>query len=58
MTKGKDKSFNVRLNHELWTFLKIYSMKTDQSMNGVLVNCIRKIKEKQEKKLTNDDAMA
>lgn len=49
------KSFNVKIPKELWAFLKKRSVDVDSSMNAIIESMVRKLKEKQEKRLTDND---
>jgi hypothetical protein len=50
------KAFNVKVPKELWAYLKKRSVDCDMSMNDIVNSLLRKYKERNEKKLTIDDA--
>lgn len=51
------KSFNLRMNREIWEFLKIQSVVENSSMTQIIVELINKYKKTYEKKLTCKDAL-
>ena len=48
-----EKVFNVRMTKELWFFLKRYALDRETSMNEILTTYVKKLKEKEENKLTS-----
>lgn len=54
---GKLKTFNVRMEKELWVFLKKLSIQKEMSMNDIIINRVKKLRDRKEKKLTSHDAM-
>lgn len=53
----EEKTFNVRLPKELWTFLKKKSMQEEISMAKIIHKSISRMKKKDDKKkLTKNDA--
>ncbi len=51
------KTFNVRLNKDLWSFIKKKGVDREMSLNQLIVELITKYKNKCEKRLTDSDAM-
>ena len=51
----KVKAFQVRLPHEMWTFLKRKSIDREMSMNDIIQQCLNKYKKSCENKLTDVD---
>jgi predicted DNA-binding ribbon-helix-helix protein len=49
------KIFNIRLEKELWTFLKKKAVDRETTLNEMMVEMIRKYKRKCEIKLTDQD---
>ena len=51
------KTFNVRMNKDLWTVLKFDAITKGVTMNSIIIQCVEKYKKnlekKQEKKLTD-----
>ena len=42
--KEKRKTFNIRIPHLLWVFLKTKAMKENTTMNQLLINSVEKMK--------------
>ncbi len=53
---SKLKSFNVRLPHNVWKFLKMVAAEQERSMTDVIVECVDKYKRRLQNKLTDSDA--
>jgi len=51
------KPVQIRIPKELWTFAKKKGIDREMSFNQVIIELIRKYKEKCEKRLKNDDTM-
>lgn len=55
------KVFNVRLNKDLWSFIKKKGVDREMSINEMIIELVTKYKNKcenkSEKKLTDNDAM-
>jgi len=49
---GEIKNFNMRIDKELWLFLKSQAAAKETSMTDIIVSCIEKHKRIIEKKLT------
>lgn len=49
------KCFNVKIPVDLWSFLKKESVNLEKPMNGIIIDLLKKYKEKREKKLTHND---
>lgn len=57
MKDTKDlKAFNIRLEPALHKFLKMYCVENETDMNAVLTECIKKLRNKNEKILTHQNA--
>lgn len=50
------KNFNMRLDKELWMFLKAEAAATECSMTDIISDCVKKLKRKKQNKLTQSDA--
>lgn len=50
------KNFNMRIDKDLWMFLKAEAAATETSMTDIISACVDKLKRKKEKKLTQSDA--
>lgn len=53
--KNNLKHFNMRMDKELWLFIKNASAAQDISMGDLIINLVEKYKSKIEKKLTTKD---
>jgi len=51
------KIFNVRLDKDLWTFIKKKGVDRELSLNEMIIDLIRKYKKKCENKLTSHNTM-
>lgn len=51
------KSFNLRMQKEIWMWLKSQSVVEELSMTDIVIHLIEKYKNKCEKVLTNKDAL-
>lgn len=51
------KIFNVRLDRDLWSFLKKKGVDRELSLNEMIIDLIEKYKKKCEKKLTSTNTM-
>ena len=52
----KIKTFNMRVPHETWLFLKKMSAERECSMMEIVVGCVNKYKKNHEKRLTENGA--
>lgn len=50
------KNFNMRLDKELWMFLKTEAAEKECSMTDIISSCVTKLKTKKENKLTRTAA--
>lgn len=51
------KIFNVRLEKDLWSFLKKKGVDREMSLNEMIIDLIKKYKKKCENKLTSSNTM-
>lgn len=51
------KSFNVRLPHEIWHYIRIAAIEREISMNKLIEECLIKYKNNREKRLQSSDTM-
>lgn len=49
------KNFNMRIEKDLWMFLKNQAAFHETTMTGIIINCIEKHRKKIESKLTHKD---
>lgn len=52
--KEELKSFNIRMSHDIWIFLKYKSFQDGTSMNFIINECLNKFKKKIDNKLTKE----
>lgn len=55
--KENVKAFNIRLEFDTWLFLKKYAAEQDKNMCSIIVEYVKKLKNKHEKDLTCKDVM-
>lgn len=49
------KNFNMRIEKDLWMFLKAEAAETETSMTDIISACVAKLKKNKEKRLTHQD---
>ena len=54
---AEKKIFNVRLEKDLWTFIKKKGIDRELSLNEIIIDLIKKYKKKCEQKLTDNNTM-
>lgn len=57
MDKNKRKALTLRLPKDLWVFISKKSIDREMSINDVVIDRLKKYKEKCENKLTRHDGM-
>lgn len=55
MKKKTVKAFQIRLDKEVWMFLKLLSARQERSMNLIIEECVNKYKKRFDKVLTESD---
>lgn len=55
MKKKTVKAFQIRLDKEVWMFLKLLSARQERSMNLIIEECVNKYKKRFDKVLTGSD---
>lgn len=56
-TTKKIKVFNVRMEHDLWKYLRRMALEQECSMNELINKTMRKMQENREKLLRSDEAL-
>ena len=54
---AEKKIFNVRLDKDLWSFIKKKGIDREMSLNEIIIDLIKSYKKKCEKKLTDGNTM-